>query len=229
MKNPHADKEIGLQFTLMNDEFFQYWSKTTFLKIIENFYTGKLSEFYKYTFEELKNIPSETGPKFIFSHILIPHYPYIFKSDGSVNSEISLVNQFSQSQWKLEDEYIDQMIYLNKVILEIVDSILKKSKIKPVILIQSDHGPTIPKLTDEDEKRSARFANLNAIYLPNFENQEVFKDVTPVNNFRYIFNHLFNAKLPILPNKSYWSLFTSPYSFKEFDIEAGKLIEHTTQ
>lgn len=224
MNNPLANKQIGLSFSLFNDDFFQSWSKTTFLKIFNSIFNEKLSEFYKFTFQELKNIPLEKSPKFVFSHLIIPHYPYVFNSDGSVHSDKTLTNQFKQSQWDQKDKYINQMIYLNKVVLEIIDEILSKSSIKPVILIQSDHGPSLSELGEIGKARE-RFKNFNAILIPDYPRISDFENITPVNNFRYILNHLFNSGLSILPNQSFWSEFSAPYLFKQFNHETANFIK----
>ena len=44
---------------------------------------------------------------------------------------------------------------------------------------------------------------------------DLYPSMTPVNNFRLIFNTYFGASLPMLPDKSYISAFRRPYEFTE--------------
>jgi hypothetical protein len=50
--------------------------------------------------------------------------------------------------------------------------------------------------------------NLSAIYLPNGRQHEIPSDASNVNTFRYVFNHVFNTGLPILPNKQDYPVFS---------------------
>ena len=77
-----------------------------------------------------------------------------------------------------------------------------------MIIIQSDHSDMVLSSDHFDrsiEKRSTKLYNLSAIYLPNGRQHEILSDTSNVNTFRYVFNLVFNARLPILPNKHYSS------------------------
>ena len=54
--------------------------------------------------------------------------------------------------------YVEQLKYVNKRIIEVVDSIVAQSAVPPVIIVQGDHGTffTVPaKATDESLDRFA--------------------------------------------------------------------------
>ena len=87
-----------------------------------------------------------------------------------------------------------------------IDGILTNSKTPPVIIIQADHGPAIQHyyLTMDELSVFERYSILNAYYLPGVNPNEVPKDITPVNSFRFVFNKYFNANFQLLPNHQYF-------------------------
>jgi hypothetical protein len=66
-------------------------------------------------------------------------------------------------------------------------------------------------------------ANLSAFYLPGYD-QSLSPTITPVNNFRLIFDHYFGADLDLLPDYSNFSLYTSPFDMTLIpnDCQTGK-------
>jgi len=111
--------------------------------------------------------------------------------------------------------YIEQLIFINKKLKWLIDKLLSKSKIPPIIILQADEGP-FPlkydfeieennfdwrKATDEELKEKMRI--LNAYYLPNVNKDILYPTITPVNTFRLIFNLYFKEKLELLPDESY--------------------------
>ena len=83
-------------------------------------------------FKIISDLNETKSPKFIFSHIVSPHPPYIFDANGQkVNSDIKLNNDFDQDKIK----YIDQLKFITKKTKELVNIILNKSK-KSIIVIQ---------------------------------------------------------------------------------------------
>ena len=93
--------------------------------------------------------------------------------------------------------------------MELVDSILNSSVIKPIIIIQADEGP-YPRNYDykdiQDMSRSdlrQKFAILNALYLPDVKNTQLYADMSPVNTFRFVLDHYFGADFKLLPDEEY--------------------------
>ena len=64
-----------------------------------------------------------------------------------------------------------------------------------------------------NEYFDARFGILSAVYFPN--NMPVPQIQSPVNNFRFVFNALFDDELSILPDKSYFTVIKQPYLFHD--------------
>ena len=163
-----------------------------------------------YQFRELRNLPQTKGPKFVFAHILLPHYPYIYDPDGKVlNEEIT-------KKTSLDKNFINQLIYTNKKIKWLVNQILSDSEHPPIIIIQGDEGPLdlimeVVKGGDNYEWRTLSSSLLkkymrilNAYYLPDIDKRsQLYPSITPVNSFRLIFNLYFNTNYPLLKDEIY--------------------------
>ena len=54
---------------------------------------------------------------------------------------------------------------------------------------------------------------LNGYYLPNGGDKQLYNVITPVNTFRVIFNHYFNADYPLLKDENFFSTASHPYKF----------------
>ncbi|HET6597611.1 MAG TPA: sulfatase-like hydrolase/transferase [Anaerolineales bacterium] len=178
----------------------------------------------QYSFESLQNIPEMDGPKFVFAHILSPHPPFVFDKNGAPINPPGKYNtndadDFYGSSSVYKEGYIGQVEFVNAQLRLTVNAILKKSKTPPIILIQADHGSGL--LTDfssaENTCIKERFSPFAAYYLPGMEQRDIPSDLTTVNLFRIIFNHYFEANLPLLENKQYYYEDTV-YLFRPVDV-----------
>jgi hypothetical protein len=52
---------------------------------------------------------------------------------------------------------------------------------------------------------------LNAYYFSDGPPRELYDSITPVNTFRVVFNHYFNANMPLLKDNCAISIFKTPY------------------
>lgn len=184
-----ADKTINI---VGPNEFEKSLLKYTILRLddlIGLFARSRLkSQFEKmYQFVELKE-----NPKFCFLHIVAPHPPYIFDRNG----KLQIKHQFAEHSWEPKEFYVDQLIYVNKQIEKLIDSILLKDK-NATIILQSDHGPWIKGNTKEVVFES-RSKILYAYYSK--QHIQIPSNTSSVNTFRYILNGLFDCELPILKN-----------------------------
>lgn len=147
----------------------------------------------RYILEQLKQMDSLEGPKFVYAHILVPHVPYIFAADGTLQTDPGYYDgegTGARDAEYLRLGYTAEIQFINDQILNVVTRLINQSKTPPVIIIQGDHGL-------KDENRSAI---LNAIYLPGDHAPAIHAGITPVNTFRVVFNEIFNAKYSLLPD-----------------------------
>jgi Sulfatase len=160
-------------------------------------------------FAELSNLPAMDGPKFVFAHVPSPHWPFLFDAQGN---SVSLENL---TQDQLKEGYLEQLIYLNGRVNQIVDAILANSSQEPIIIIQSDHGPAFEVSMDNPSQQlyQERMRILNAYYLPEEAQTMLYPTITPINSFRVLFNYLFATELPLLDDQSYFSNYEFPYKF----------------
>jgi len=157
-------------------------------------------ELILYTFDKLREIPLEIpSPKFIYAHIVSPHFPIVFDQTGEpVSIPTDVPDEIYNSA------AADQIRYLNERILSLVENIIDVSATPPIIILQADHGQD--KAGPED-----RLAILNAYYLPNSGDGLLYPTITPVNTFRLIFNDYFGGQLPLLEDESYYSEYGTPF------------------
>jgi hypothetical protein len=152
-----------------------------------------------------KTVPDIHSPKFVFAHLVIPHHPFVFGPNGEeLNSIEAGVPKFEEYKVK----YPDQVTYINKRILSIVDLILKNSPNQPIIILQGDHGPA------PFDVIARRMKNLNVYYFPD-NTEGLYPTITPVNTFRVIFSKYFGQNYPMLEDRSLYSAYDIPYNYEE--------------
>lgn len=173
-----------------------------------------------HTISQLKEIPNlDNGPHITFAHLSIPHAPFHFDQYGNERKIFERgyanLDTNSEERQKYIKGYIHQVKFVNSQIIEIVNCLLENSKTPPIIVIQSDHGPSSFLKWNNPDKMTyyERMAILSAFYLPDFDTQTISPSITPVNTFRIILNHYFQTDLDILEDRSYFSSKTEPYNF----------------
>ena len=214
--NPYADINIRTGESL---GFLTLLIETTMLGYFDNSIVVKLKR-YKIldTFLKLEEVYKIEGNKFVLAHIMLPHYPYLFDENGDPVSTKDYdinVRKTDNWGWKQRKHYLNQLTFVNKKVEVIIDNILSKSEVPPIIVLQADHGPDltsngfISNLAAENYANSSeillkeRMRILNAYYLPLEGNYLLYDSITPVNTFRLIFNLYFNGNYELLDDKSF--------------------------
>ena len=179
-----------------------------------------------HTLSKLKEVPNlSEKPKFVFAHIVSPHPPFIFDREGNEKSNTAYNPR--GDQWVDKEGYVDQIVFLNKKVLEIVDILMNRSNKPPVIIVQADHGSETVQgwLKDPTKARfDERSYILNAYYLPEGGREIIYNTITPVNTFRIIFNYYFSQAYELLDDKVYFSNYLiTPYKF-ELMFENGEYV-----
>jgi hypothetical protein len=221
----NTDADVSLRFQGSAEFSSALWS-TTALSLIwppsfggtgpdgENMpYRALSRETALFAFDRLEETAARSGPDFVFTHVLIPHPPYVFNKDGSfpTGEEVDARSE--------RDNYIGQLQWVNQRVLRAIDRLIdhEPGEPDPIIVLQADEGPW-PAAFSANElgfqwlDASARevqqkFGILNAVRLPGVDPASVgFNDDTsPVNEFRVVFDAYFDANLPLLPNETYLS------------------------
>jgi len=178
-----------------------------------------------FTFKSLSEIPHMKSPKFVLAHILAPHPPFVFGNNGeAIKSDRPFY--FRRGNTRLNgsekeeymEKYKNQLSFINNKLQETIGTILSHSAEPPIIILQGDHGPGAMLDYDslENTNLKERMSILNAFYLPQNGQKELYDNITPVNSFRVIFNHYFGTNLNLLNDKNYFSTWNRPFKF--FDV-----------
>jgi hypothetical protein len=137
----------------------------------------------------------ENRPRFVYSHITMPHPPFYYNKNGQRKSKEEIIKDgegiFS---------YLDYLPKTNEVIQQLVNSILTRSKKPVAIVLLGDHG------FRQKQSEDFQFRNLNAVYLSSGNYSGFYDSITNVNEYRILFNNLFNASLPLKKDSSIFLL-----------------------
>jgi len=165
-----------------------------------------------FVLDQLEKVPSISGKKFVFVHLVIPHPPFVFGPNGE-SLVIQPFYEDGETGYKRGDfreGYHNQVSFISSKLVNTLERIISNSSTTPVIIIQGDHGP-ITILNEE------RMNILSAYLFPNAK-AELYPTLTPINNFRLVFNTYFNGSFPLIPDKSFRVDINHPYVFKEFKV-----------
>jgi len=210
---------------LMDNRLFDTVARTSMIGyFIERWSEDLQRQIILCAFEELPKISSYyEEPVFVWSHIMLPHFPLIFGPNGeSITPGQSLLTmnhpEYTDDSWDVKQQFVQQIQFTNKKSIEFIDKILENEK-RSVIIIQSDHGSAfgvnLQDPTDDDVFQ--RLSNFNAIYFPDEKHREMLTyDRTNVNTFRIVFNTYFGSDYEMLEDKTYWGLsIKKPFWFKD--------------
>lgn len=150
-----------------------------------------------FTLEQLNNIPEVDGPKFVFVHLIIPHWPHIFGPDGQAVHE----NPDSVTGYR------NQVQFINAQIVPIIDNITADSEHTPIVIIQGDHGSII-------ESPKQRMSILNAYKFPEPLKDALYAGLSPVNTFRMVINYLLGSQYELLEDSALYSSYENPYEYQ---------------
>jgi len=156
-------------------------------------------------FSELPQLQHQTEkPIFVFAHILIPHSPWRFGPEGESLSypPPSLRAELDESENKMG--YLNQVKFVEKQVMEMVDKILNESDRQSIIIIQSDTGTSLESdIPTENIKRKMKI--LNAYYFPENGTSLLYDSITPVNSFPLILNYYFDENYKLHGDRMYYS------------------------
>ncbi len=165
-----------------------------------------------WTFDQLPRIPPLPGPKFVFTHFVSPHRPYLFGANGECTSPLGALN-FDDSTPTTNaaqeaGEYRDQLLYINKRTLEMLDVLIKDFTTDPIIILGSDTGPAFGFDWDNppDQKNLlTKIGILNTYHLPQGCNSQLYPAISPANSFRVVFDCVFGGDYALGPDTTYSS------------------------
>jgi hypothetical protein len=187
------DKTFGA--VLFNDLLCSV-NSNKFHKIINDF-PARIDKYNQTIIQKSLNIiQNESKQIFMYSHLMMPHQPFLRDQFGKLRS-IGKAYSESNSQMNIT-AYINYMHYCNTVILNMVDAVMQKEA-NAIIIIVSDHG--LRNTKNGDLTNNSEFNNFMAIRTPANRYSGFTDSVCLVNLFRLVLNNHFEQSIELLPNR----------------------------
>jgi hypothetical protein len=225
-----ADVEVAAPKEVLT-EFAAVWAATTMLpELLSGVCTlagcdegrflarAQAADIMDWKFQRMKDLAGEGegGPTFVLAHLLLPHEPYLYHADCSHRDPYWPVGFGLRRDAAANRGYLDQIRCANRKLTILVDSLLTRSSLPPVILLQADHGHgRSGKLRGLDKMSPyqvrERMSVFSAYLLPGAPGATVTDSVTPVNAVRLVLRRYFGAELPPLEDASYWWVEDQPH------------------
>jgi hypothetical protein len=167
--------------------------------------------------DKLDALPRESGPKFVFAHVLLPHPPYVFDRNGRYIESPQKAGLTEVEGWH------EQLEYTNSRLRSFIGQLLAKPESEqPIIILQADEGPwpegygadkynfDWSKATDRDLEM--KFGIINAWYVPGGTAQlGLRQDQSAINTFPTLFDRYYGLDYPMLPDRTFASSWGRPY------------------
>jgi len=206
--SPQADELISSDSA---DEFdLTLWNSTLLKPFVSDLLSDPFRFRHDYNLNEVAKVAERETATFTLAHFMLPHPPFVFNRKGKPAEPYELKMTPDRGTYlppdpKYLELYLDQLIYTNELMKDLVENILSQSKISPIIILQSDHGswPAM-KWQNSEVWLKERMPILNAYHLPGDGKTKLYPAISPVNTFRLIFNHYFNTPLQLYEDKIYY-------------------------
>jgi sulfatase-like protein len=167
-------------------------------------------------FDRLEKVARERsrGPKFVFSHVLLPHPPLFVDGKCRIVPDsrmagTALGGGVGPDRLPLrKSAYIDQVECANRRLTNFL-AVLDRVDPNSIVIIQADHGPDSrgqlfhAVRTWGQEDYFERFSPLAAYRLPEHCHSMLHADIAAVNVFRVVLNCALGTKLPMLPTRHF--------------------------
>ncbi len=189
------------------DQFKQTFFGDTMLDAFSGYFMSasaaeqKQRDLIMYTLDQTINLPkSVKSPKFVYTHFLMPHDPYIFDQNGNLlPPEDNYDNHF----------YLGQYEYTAKLAEDLISQLLAQADPSnpPVIIVQSDEGARNIQRRDrnnivlggilENYPIDNAYYILNAMYLPGYDTTQLPDNLPPIDTFVVVLNHYLAAGISV--------------------------------
>ncbi len=183
---------IESQFLSDDESTYDWWSPIRALEM----------------FEFLSEPVTVGGPNFVFAHISKPKEPATFDRHGNYVLGTLSTDQFDDDHDpSVPDAYAGQLIYINSLVLRMIDDILNIDEQDPIIVIAGDHN--------RRGTHQPLHPILAAFKLPNESSVKPHPAISSVNHFRYILRNYFLMDISLVEDRSilhsgvHWDFTTS--------------------
>ncbi|MES1161384.1 MAG: hypothetical protein ABUM51_11540, partial [Bacteroidota bacterium] len=171
-------RDIG--WNLITLPFHFQWMRKMAYRTLDN--NNKILEAVK-----KESRTSAAHARFVYAHLEMPHNPFYFDRDNRLREPADQPNGIRP--------YLDYLPYTNSRIKELIDTIQLNTHGSAVIILMGDHGFRweLP-----GRGHLNYFQNQNAVYFPDKDYHMLYDSISGVNQFRVLFNQLFDQHFPLL-------------------------------
>ena len=169
---------LGHQFLIGNTEPYHWWSPHRATQM----------------FDYLSNPIEISGPKFVLAHIMKPHDPPTFDKAGNFIDDDQGFGDYHDLS--VPSAYIGQLIYVNKLVLNMIDRIMQNYSEPPIIAITGDHG--------HGASSTHRHSVLSAFHFPLGGPDGLYPTISSVDHFRNILDFYFDFDLGLRDDRRFW-------------------------
>jgi hypothetical protein len=173
----------------------------------------------------LESLPDTAGPLFAFMHLLSPHEPYLFNADCSPREPWWPLTDQGANFELIRTAYAAQVVCLDRMLLRTVRSLLSRPGVRPVIILQADHGHgqisvdplrgfTLTESELSPERLGERFGIFAGYLFPGADTA-IYDDISAVNVMPLVLRSVFGTAATRLPDRSLWSSYQNAFSFSE--------------
>ncbi|MFL5750918.1 MAG: hypothetical protein ACJ767_09920 [Chloroflexota bacterium] len=163
-------------------------------------------------FDALHSTLGRPGRTFVFAHVLVPHDPYVFATDGS------FVTDDAAADRSREQLFLDQSRYtMGRVESFVREALAGPDESDPIVVVTTDEGPNPLAYEQDDDAfdwQAASDADLRekfeielGLYLPGVQAATAgggpHDRMSLVNVFRALFDAYFGMSYGQLPDRSY--------------------------
>jgi len=197
-----VDTKLCYDANIYSEFLEQILRKSIIKYFLEQHHDNTRRDVIRCTFNELNEIASQSsGPTYVFSHIYVPHPPFIFGPNGeNVTPDHSDISGLQS--WENPSGYVNQVIYAANQVSIVIKNIVKNDP-SAIIIIQGDTG-TFTGIEDISKRKMNDIYQVHsilyAVRIPDVNNLE---NVGPVNTYRIIFNNYFNTNYEYLEQRNY--------------------------
>ncbi|MEX2111441.1 MAG: hypothetical protein WD802_12610 [Gemmatimonadaceae bacterium] len=175
--------------------------------------------------EAIQSLRDSAGPVVVFMHLLIPHEPYLFDSNCARREPWWPLTDQGADFDRIRSAYAIQVTCLDRMLLRTIRGLLKRPGIRPVIILQGDHGHgritvnplrgfTLTAQELSIEQLGERFGIFAAYLFPGADTA-VYNDISPVNVMPLVLQSIFGTVVPPQSDRSFWSTYQNAFTFSE--------------
>ena len=134
-------------------------------------------------------------PQFVYSHLMMPHYPYYYDSTGRQRELVELTTELHTDT----AAFVSYLKYANGRFLTMIDQLLANKSRNSIIILVGDHGF---RNFRHKRDRDYYFMNLLAVRYPHQDSGTLYHTMSNVNLLRVILNDQFGQRLPLLEDRT---------------------------